>query len=160
MTNDRQEEVDGEFVEERRRPGRGPADDPLTFAVIGAAQKVHRTLGPGFTEATYKRAMAVELVARRIPFDVEREFEVFYEGVPCGIYRADTVAGGRLVLEYKAVDDFCRNDFVQTKSYLRASGLPIGLLINFGTPSLQVRRFQNPNPLPSPPPNPLNPPNP
>jgi GxxExxY protein len=145
MKEKQEEGAEGEEMEMHRSPC-GRVENPLTFAVIGEAQKVHRALGPGFTESTYKRAMAVELVAMKIPFEVEREFEVFYQGVPCGTYRADMIADSTLVIEYKAVQDFSRSDFAQTISYLRASGLPIGLLINFGAPSLQVRRFKNPRP--------------
>lgn len=127
-------------------------DDPLTYAVIGAAQKVHTTLGPGFTESTYRRALSLELVARKMPFEVEREYEVFYQGVLCGTYRADMVVNGSLIVELKAVRDMEREHFAQLISYLRASGLLVGLLINFGAPSLQTRRFDNlypqsPNPI-------------
>ncbi|MCY2931890.1 MAG: GxxExxY protein, partial [Planctomycetota bacterium] len=113
-------------------------DDPLTYGVIGAAQKVHTTLGPGFVEATYQRALSLELVARKIPFDTEREFEVFYNGVLCGTYRADMVIGGTLIVELKAVTDLAQEHFAQTISYLRASGLQLALLVNFGARSLPV----------------------
>lgn len=117
--------------------------DPLTFAIIGAAQKVHRTLGPGFKESTYQHALEVELASCEIQFISQPEFDVMYEGVLCGKYQPDIVVGNRVVLELKAVTDVAGEHFAQTVSYLRASGLPVGPLINFGSKSLTSRRFQN-----------------
>ena len=117
--------------------------DPLTFAIIGAPQKVHRTLAPGFKESTYQHALTVELAGREIPFVSQPEFDVLYEGVLCGKYQPDIVVENRVVLELKAVNSFAPEHFAQTTSYLRASGLPVALLINFGSKSLTWRRFQN-----------------
>ena len=117
--------------------------DPLTFAIIGAPQKVHRTLAPGFKESTYQHALTVELAGREIPFVSQPEFDVLYEGVLCGKYQPDIVVENRVVLELKAVSDLAREHYAQAISYLRASGLPVGLLINFGTKSLTWRRFRN-----------------
>jgi GxxExxY protein len=117
--------------------------DALTYEVIGSAQKVHRTLGPGFTESTYQAALEKELTIRRIPFEAQREFKVFYEGELCGAYRPDLVLDNRIVLELKAVSVLAKEHRCQTLSYLRASTLSIALLINFGSPSLEVRRLLN-----------------
>ncbi len=118
-------------------------EDPLTYAIIGAAQKVRRELGPGFKELTYQHALAVELAAMEIPFVSEPEFDVVYQGVLCGKYRPDVVVEDRVVLELKAVSAMASEHFAQTVSYLRASRLPVALLLNFGTKSLTWRRFQN-----------------
>jgi len=117
--------------------------DPFTYAIIGAAQKVHRSLGPGLTESTYQAAMEKELSLRSIRFESQRQFKVVYEGVVCGTYVPDLVVDNRAVIELKAVDDFAAAHFAQAVSYLRASGLRVGLLINFGNRSLQTRRFAN-----------------
>jgi GxxExxY protein len=117
--------------------------DPLTYAVIGAAQKVHRTLGPGFSEGTYQAALGKELMLRAIPFESQAEYEVYYEGMLCGRYKPDLVVSGRLVVELKAVVAVAKEHAAKTISYLKASGLPVALLLNFGALSLQVRRFKN-----------------
>jgi GxxExxY protein len=118
-------------------------DDPVTYGIIGAAQKVHRTLGPGFAESTYQAAMEKELSLRGVAFESQRKFEVQYEGASCGTYIPDLVVSGEIVVELKAADDFAAPHFAQVISYLKASGLRAGLLLNFGTRSLQVRRFRS-----------------
>jgi len=117
--------------------------DPLTYAIIGAAQKVHAALGPGFTESTYQAALCKELMIRDIPFQSQPEYEVFYEGTLCGVFRPDMVVHGQVVVELKAVSALSKEHRAQTISYLRASVLSTGLLINFGGPSLEVRRLKN-----------------
>ncbi|RPI62053.1 MAG: GxxExxY protein [Planctomycetaceae bacterium] len=117
--------------------------DALTYAIIGAAQKVHSTLGPGFTENIYQAAMVRELMNRGIPFDAQKDIEIFYEGVLCGTYRPDLLVYGEVIVELKAVASTCKEHRVQTKSYMKASGLSAGLLLNFGAVSLDVQRFNN-----------------
>lgn len=118
-------------------------DDPLTYAIIGAAQKVHGALGPGFVESTYQKALAKELVNRAIPFAAQPEYEVYYEGTCCGTYRPDMVVCEKVVIELKAVSRLAREHIAQAISYLKASGLGLALLLNFGAPSLQCRRLEN-----------------
>jgi GxxExxY protein len=118
-------------------------DDPTTYAIIGAAQKVHRALGPGFTESTYQAALEKELGIRGAPFESQREFQVHYEGEVCGSYIPDLLVAGEVIVELKAVEDFARPHWAQLISYLKASGLRVGLLVNSGSPSLQVKRFRN-----------------
>ena len=115
--------------------------DPLTYAIIGAAIKVHGALGPGFTEDTYHKALMVELAEQEIEFVCQPYYDVVYQGVRCGKYQPDLVAENRVVIELKAISDLAGDHFAQTISYLRASGLPVGLLINFGQKSLTWRRF-------------------
>ncbi|HUS46922.1 MAG TPA: GxxExxY protein [Phycisphaerae bacterium] len=117
--------------------------DPLTYAIIGAAQKVHSALGPGFAEATYQAAMQKELMNRKIPFESQREFEVFYEDTLCGTYRPDLVVADRVIVELKAVRELARDHWAQALSYLKASRLPAALLLNFGRSSLEVKRLKN-----------------
>lgn len=131
-----------ETIEERLDQEDAGCDDSLTYAIIGAAQKVHRALGPGFTESTYQNALAKELILRKMAFDSQRDFSVVYEGMICGTYRPDTVVAGEVIVESKATADLVKEHHAQTISYLRASGLPTALLLNFGSPSLQVRRFR------------------
>jgi len=117
--------------------------DPLTYAIIGAAQKVHRALGPGFRESTYQQALAKELMDREVPFASQPQYEVLYEGVLCGTYQPDMVVRDEVVIEIKAVSRLSGEHKGQTISYLRASGLPTALLLNFGSRSLEWRRFKN-----------------
>ena len=116
-------------------------DDRLTFSVIGAAQRVHAILGPGFTEAVYELALRKELSLRQVPFVSQQEFDVFYEGTLCGRYRTDMIVDKKVVVELKAVDKLAPEHKAQLVSYLKASGLMIGLLLNFGAVSLGVRRY-------------------
>ena len=115
----------------------------LTHTIIGVAQKVHRTLGAGFTESTYHNALSRELMIREISFESQRQFEVYYERMLCGTYRPDMVVEGTVIVELKAVANMAKEHRAQTISYLKASGLSVALLINFGSVSLQVRRFEN-----------------
>ncbi len=118
-------------------------DDPLTYEIIGAGQKVHRTLGPGFGESVYHKALGKELILREIPFESEPEFEVFYEGYLCGTFKPDLVVDKKVVVELKALAEVTARDRMQTISYLKASGLRTGLLLNFGAASLEFRRLKN-----------------
>jgi|GEM_PF-575023 len=131
--------------------GKGADVDALTYAAIGAAQKVHAVLGPGFTEAVYQRALAKELMLREIPFQSQPEYEVFYEGALCGTYRPDMVVAGTVIVELKAVAAPAKEHVAQAVSYLKASGHPVALLLNFGAPSLEVRRLDRSRLKPRPP---------
>ena len=118
----------------------------LTAHIIAAAQEVHRTLGPGFEEVIYQRALAKELPAHHVEFDREVWIPVHYKGEKIGRKRVDFVAGdasGDVMVEIKAKSALEEVDFVQTLSYLKASGFRVGLLINFGAKHLEIRRLAN-----------------
>lgn len=117
---------------------RRSAADPQTFALIGAAMEVHQTLGHGFLEAVYQEALAEELRLRRLPFAQQVELGISYKGKALAThYRADFVAFSAIIVELKALDELTGRERSQMLNYLRASGLPRGLLINFGARSLQ-----------------------
>jgi GxxExxY protein len=118
----------------------GLQHEQITYAVIGCAQKVHAALGPGFPEAVYHKAMCLDLVKAKMPFESEKAFEVAYEGVICGEFRADLVVGGAVVAELKALSALNGDHLAQVLAYLKASGLEVGLLLNFGRQSLEVKR--------------------
>jgi GxxExxY protein len=121
--------------------------DELSGRVIGAAMGVHSILGPGFTEAVYQNALALEMALAGIPFEREVKLEVRYRGEVVGTYRADLLVDGRLILELKAVQAILPEHEVQVVNYLAATGLDQALLLNFGTRSLQVKKkFRNPPP--------------
>lgn len=113
-----------------------------TALIIAAALEVHRTLGPGFQEVIYQRALALELPAHGVECEREVCIDVLYKGRHVGHRRVDFVAAGVMV-ELKAKAALEDVDFVQTLSYLKASGFPVGLLLNFGGRRLEIRRLAN-----------------
>ncbi|MFP4106114.1 MAG: GxxExxY protein [Phycisphaerae bacterium] len=118
----------------------GKTMDELTYAVIGAGMRVHRTLGPGFPEAVYHQAVCAEMQKRKIAFESEKAMEVYYGDVCCGTFRPDLVVEDRVIVELKALSDLVPEHTAQVLSYLKASGLKVALLLNFGAPSLQRKR--------------------
>ena len=116
--------------------------DPRTYAIIGAAMAVHRKLGPGFKEAAYQQALELELAKSGIPFARQVPYDIVYDGVRLKArHRLDFVCYGEVVVEIKAKVGFALPDTFQVVSYLRASGLSTGLLLNFGLRSLEHRRY-------------------
>jgi GxxExxY protein len=111
-----------------------------TFAIIGAAMEVHRELGPGFLEGIYQRGMEAELHRRGMRFESQRRIQVSYKGESLGEHVLDLVVDDKVVVELKAVKELTEQHLAQILSYVRASRLPIGLLINFAKRSLQHRR--------------------
>ena len=109
------------------------------FAVIGAAIEVHRELGHGFLEAVYQEAMEVELKSRGIPFEAQKPLQIHYKGkLLAKEYFADIVCYGQIIVELKAADRLSGKDRAQMLNYLKATGLRVGLLLNFGSHSKLV----------------------
>ncbi len=108
----------------------------LTEAVIGAAIEVHRALGPGLLESVYREAMVLELRERGIAFEQKRRFVVRYRETIVGKGEMDIVVASLLVVELKTVERFAPIHEAQLKSYLRAGGYHVGLLLNFNVPVL------------------------
>jgi len=116
--------------------------DPVTEKIIGCCYKVHRELGPGFSEKIYQNALLMVLKDELLEFETEKQYQVMFSGQKVGMLRLDLVIGGRVVVELKAVSGNIPEVFkYQVLSYLKASGLKTGLLINFGNKSCQVKRF-------------------
>jgi GxxExxY protein len=117
----------------------------LTSRIIACAVEVHKTLGPGYEEVFYQRALAKELAAAGLDATREVEIEVTYKGLSLGKKRVDFVVEDVMV-EIKARSALDDVDKVQTLSYLKASGCPVGLLINFGGPEIEIKRLANTKP--------------
>ena len=116
--------------------------DPRTFSIIGAAMAVHGELGRGFLEAVYQEALMRELSAAAIPFMREVDLPIFYKGSPLTIhYRADFVCYSSVIVELKALSCLGGIERSQIINYLKATNYEVGLLLNFGTDSLEFERF-------------------
>ena len=118
-----------------------PIQDPLTQQIIGLCYRVANTLGHGFAEKVYENALAFELRRAKIAFVQQQSVEVFCEGEKVGHYKADLIVEGRVFVEVKAIQTLSDVDIAQGLNYLRATGLPTCLLINFGKAKIEVRRL-------------------
>lgn len=119
---------------------------PLTHRAIGCALRVHSILGPGFPEVIYQRALAIELAREGMPARQEVETPIYFRGQQIGSRRVDFMVEGPapatpILLELKAAPDLTDSHFAQIINYLEAYRLHVGLLLNFGSTSLQYRRF-------------------
>ena len=108
-----------------------PGEERIMHQVIGSAISVHRALGPGFLESVYRKAVCIELEQRNLRYEYERPIEVLYGEVPISGQRIDLIVGGLIIVELKAVTRIEEIHRAQLISYLRATGLHGGLLINF-----------------------------
>jgi len=111
------------------------------YEVVGAAQEVHRLLGPGFLESVYEYALAHEFSLRGIPFERQAALTVTYKETCAGEYRADFIIDGKIILEIKAVTALVPAHEAQTLNYLATTGLRLAILLNFGSKSLQFKRL-------------------
>jgi GxxExxY protein len=119
------------------------AVNPITETIIGCAIEVHRHLGPGLLEQTYEAAMCIELDRAGLMFVRQPTFTIDYKGLKIGEHRADLIVANAVVVELKSVDRLDPVFAAQVLTYLRCTGLRIGLLINFNGRVLRtgIRRF-------------------
>jgi GxxExxY protein len=117
--------------------------DQITYKIIVASMKVHNTLGNGFQEVIYQRCLAIELRRSEIVFVREQDQTIFYGGIRVGTRRADFVVENKVIIELKAVINLEDVHLAQAKNYLIAYNFDIGLLINFGSTSLQYKKIFN-----------------
>jgi GxxExxY protein len=117
--------------------------DEITYKIIGCAMQVHNTLGNGFQEVIYQRCLAIELSKAGLAFVREQEQPIYYDGHEVGTRRADFIVEGNIMVELKAVINLEDVHLAQAKNYLVAYHLPVGLLLNFGSTSLQVKKVFN-----------------
>ena len=124
-----------------------PELNALTERIIAAAMEVHRALGPGYAESVYEHALAVELALRQIPYSRQHATEVIYKGVRVGEQRLDFVVADAVILELKAVEEMANVHHAQLISYLKATQMKLGLLLNFNVSMLRygLRRVVHPD---------------
>jgi GxxExxY protein len=115
--------------------------DPVTEEIIAACYRVHNELGPGFTEKTYSKALQIAL-KKIVKYETEKEFSVSFDSIKVGKFRADFVIADSIIVELKSIEGKLPKIFEsQVISYLKASGLQVGLLVNFGNRRCEVRRL-------------------
>ena len=119
--------------------------EELTRKIIGCAMKVHSTLGTGFQEVIYQRALAIELEKQGLLYKREMEMFIYYEGIQIGTRRVDFFVEENIMVELKALTQLEDVHLAQAMNYCQAYQLPIGLLINFGAKSLEFKRVYNVN---------------
>ena len=115
-------------------------DEDLTGQIIACAYAVHNALGAGFLESVYQKALAIELAKHGLSGVMEKKIPVYYERELVGDFRADLVVEDRVIVELKAVEKLAPIHEVQLVNYLVATNTPVGLLINFGSQRVEVKR--------------------
>jgi GxxExxY protein len=128
--------------EESRKAGTLLRDSQITESIIGAAIAVHRDLGPGFLESIYEQALAVEFAMRGIAFVRQKAIPLFYRDHQIGEHRLDFVVEDKIVVELKAIEALENVHFAIVRSYLKASSLSDGLILNFSSMPLMVKRVR------------------
>jgi GxxExxY protein len=118
-------------------------DSDITRKIIGCAMTVHSTLGNGFQELIYQRALELELLAQGVVYSREHEMPIYYRSKQIGTRRVDFLIEGKISVELKAIIALEPVHLAQAKNYLEAYNLETGLLINFGSKSLEFRRLSN-----------------
>jgi GxxExxY protein len=117
--------------------------EQLTHKIIGCAMKVHNVLGSGFQEVIYQRALAIEMEKQGLGFGREMGMTIFYDGIDIGTRRVDFFIEDKIMVELKAVSTLNELHLAQAMNYLEAYKLPVGLLINFGSKSMEFKRVFN-----------------
>ena len=118
--------------------------EKLTGAILGAAFEVSNMLGHGFLEGVYEKALIDELGERNLTAPAQAPFEIRYKEVGVGVYYADILVEEKVILELKAIEFLTDAHVAQVVNYLKASGVSVELLLNFGEPKLQYRRVLSP----------------
>jgi len=116
-------------------------DDELTYKIIGAAMKVHNTLGCGFQELIYQRCLAIEMEKQGLGFARELDMPIYYEEIEVGSRRVDFLVEEKVLVEIKAIVQLEDVHLAQSLNYLRVYNLEKGLLLNFGSTRLEVKRL-------------------
>lgn len=117
-------------------------NDDRTYRIIGCAMEVHKELGCGFLEAVYQKALERELMSQNIPINPQPQVDVFYKGKALNkFYQPDFICFSEVIVEIKAISKLSGIEEAQLINYLKATRLIVGLLFNFGSQSLEYKRF-------------------
>lgn len=115
-----------------------------SYKIIGCCMKIHNELGAGFLEAVYEEVLEKEFIKENIPYQKQVRLNLYYEGVKLNkTYRADFICYDKIIVEIKAVSQVPLAFYKQLHNYLKATNLELGMLINFGAPSLYYNRILN-----------------
>ena len=117
--------------------------EELTGKILEGCFEVSNELGVGYIESVYEKALQVALAQKGLSVERQLPLKVSFRGVMVGDFSADMIVEGKVLLELKAVDAFSNRHFAQLLNYLKATGIEVGMVINFGTPKIQYRRFNN-----------------
>ena len=112
----------------------------LTEKIIGCAFRVYNTLGSGFLESVYHKSLHIELEKSGLSSEVQKPIKVYYDYQPVGDFIADIIVNQLVVVELKAIQSLSKAHEVQLVNYLKATGIPVGLLINFGEEKIEIKR--------------------
>lgn len=112
-----------------------------TRQILGAAFEVHTRLGMGFLESVYEESLAIEFRLRKLSHERQKRIDVFYKGIRAKEFICDFVVADEVIIEIKAVAKLTKIEEAQLLNYLRATGIRVGMLINFGQKSLEYKRF-------------------
>ena len=116
--------------------------ESISNKIIGAAIEVHKKLGPGFVESIYQNALKYELNLMNIPFETEKRIEVYYKDKLVGLHRLDLLVNNEIVVELKAMKDILSGHISQVVSYLKATEIKTGLILNFSKQKLEIKRVK------------------
>ncbi len=116
--------------------------ESISNKIIGAAIEVHKRLGPGFVEIIYHNALKYELNLQNIPFETEKGIEIYYKDKLVGLHRLDLLVNNEIVVELKAMKDILSGHISQVVSYLKATKIKTGLILNFSKPRLEIKRVK------------------
>ncbi len=117
--------------------------EELTGKIIECAITIHKKLGPGFLESIYLAALLLELVKQGLKVETQKEIKIYYDGKEVGLHRLDLVVEKQIIVELKTIKEFDEIHLAQVISYLKATRLKVGLLLNFAKPVLKIKRVMN-----------------
>jgi len=115
----------------------------LTGKIIESAIIVHKKLGPGFLESIYQTALPIELAKQGLKVETQKGIKIFYDDKEIGFHRLDLIINREVIVELKTVKEFDNSHLAQLRSYLKATGLKVGLLLNFAKATLEIKRVVN-----------------
>ena len=119
-----------------------PEQRSLTETIIGCIIRVHQTLGPGFLESVYRRALMIELRKNNLSAQTETTVFIHYEGEEVGQHRLDVLVEDKVIVELKTVENLSKAHYAQVRSYLKATGKEVAILVNFAKEKADYRRVE------------------